>query len=105
MVPASRALDVTLPARFLWQAYPDAGAGRRRRRSGARRPSTRRAWCGGCCCASGPDGWSPPSRAPGTLPGGRRAAPPAPERLADLFDQYQVYRADWLDAWRRARTW
>jgi exodeoxyribonuclease V gamma subunit len=21
------------------------------------------------------------------------------ERLADLFDQYQVYRADWLDAW------
>ncbi|GAA5175543.1 exodeoxyribonuclease V subunit gamma [Modicisalibacter zincidurans] len=23
------------------------------------------------------------------------------ERLADLFDQYQVYRADWLDAWSR----
>ncbi|SFU77813.1 exodeoxyribonuclease V subunit gamma [Halomonas korlensis] len=23
------------------------------------------------------------------------------ERLADLFDQYQVYRADWLDAWGR----
>ncbi|CAK0775042.1 RecBCD enzyme subunit RecC [Gammaproteobacteria bacterium] len=23
------------------------------------------------------------------------------ERLADLFDQYQVYRADWLDAWER----
>ncbi|MGO2398867.1 MAG: exodeoxyribonuclease V subunit gamma [Halomonas sp.] len=23
------------------------------------------------------------------------------ERLADLFDQYQVYRADWLDAWAR----
>ncbi|MEY4749604.1 MAG: exodeoxyribonuclease subunit gamma [Pseudomonadota bacterium] len=22
-------------------------------------------------------------------------------RLADLFDQYQVYRADWLDAWAR----
>ncbi len=25
------------------------------------------------------------------------------ERLADLFDQYQVYRADWLDAWARGR--
>ena len=23
------------------------------------------------------------------------------ERLADLYDQYQVYRADWLDAWQR----
>ncbi|WP_043529718.1 exodeoxyribonuclease V subunit gamma [Litchfieldella xinjiangensis] len=23
------------------------------------------------------------------------------ERLADLFDQYQVYRADWLEAWGR----
>lgn len=23
------------------------------------------------------------------------------ERIADLFDQYQVYRADWLDAWAR----
>ncbi|MGP9765846.1 exodeoxyribonuclease V subunit gamma [Halomonas sp. AOP13-D3-9] len=23
------------------------------------------------------------------------------ERLADLFDQYQVYRADWLDAWAK----
>ncbi|MFC3285991.1 exodeoxyribonuclease V subunit gamma [Litchfieldella rifensis] len=23
------------------------------------------------------------------------------ERLADLFDQYQVYRADWLDCWGR----
>ncbi|OWT74566.1 MULTISPECIES: exodeoxyribonuclease V subunit gamma [unclassified Achromobacter] len=25
------------------------------------------------------------------------------ERLADLFDQYQVYRADWLDAWSRGQ--
>jgi exodeoxyribonuclease V gamma subunit len=24
-------------------------------------------------------------------------------RLADLFDQYQVYRADWLDAWARGK--
>ena len=26
------------------------------------------------------------------------------ERLADLFDQYQVYRADWLAAWAAGRT-
>ncbi|WP_166263653.1 exodeoxyribonuclease V subunit gamma [Marinobacter caseinilyticus] len=25
------------------------------------------------------------------------------DRIADLFDQYQVYRADWLDAWRQGR--
>ncbi|MDX1634573.1 MAG: exodeoxyribonuclease V subunit gamma [Marinobacter sp.] len=25
------------------------------------------------------------------------------ERVADLFDQYQVYRADWLDDWRQGR--
>ncbi|MGY6274201.1 exodeoxyribonuclease V subunit gamma [Methylomonas sp. MgM2] len=25
------------------------------------------------------------------------------ERLADLFDQYQVYRADWLTAWHRGQ--
>ncbi|EEF25637.1 conserved hypothetical protein, partial [Ricinus communis] len=25
------------------------------------------------------------------------------ERLADLFDQYQVYRADWLDDWAAGR--
>ncbi|NEV61227.1 exodeoxyribonuclease V subunit gamma [Thiorhodococcus minor] len=25
------------------------------------------------------------------------------ERLADLFDQYQVYRADWLEAWHSGR--
>lgn len=25
------------------------------------------------------------------------------QRLADLFDQYQIYRADWLDAWEAGR--
>ncbi|MGE5864515.1 MAG: exodeoxyribonuclease V subunit gamma [Rhizobacter sp.] len=25
------------------------------------------------------------------------------QRLADLFDQYQVYRSDWLDAWEHGR--
>ena len=26
------------------------------------------------------------------------------EKIADLFDQYQVYRADWLDAWSHGRA-
>ena len=26
------------------------------------------------------------------------------ERLADLFDQYQVYRADWLELWRQGQN-
>ncbi|EFK09438.1 exodeoxyribonuclease V, gamma subunit [delta proteobacterium NaphS2] len=26
-------------------------------------------------------------------------------RLADLFDQYQVYRADWLEDWTRGQDW
>ena len=26
-----------------------------------------------------------------------------PQRLADLFDQYQVYRSDWLEAWGQGR--
>ncbi len=26
------------------------------------------------------------------------------DRIADLFDQYQVYRADWLDAWAQGRN-
>ncbi|MCT7655635.1 exodeoxyribonuclease V subunit gamma [Oceanimonas sp. NS1] len=33
---------------------------------------------------------------------GRKRYQPA-ERLADLFDQYQVYRADWLAAWADGR--
>ncbi|VXC59714.1 RecBCD enzyme subunit RecC [Pseudomonas sp. 8Z] len=93
------ALDVDLPARFLWQAY----------RSVLGRD------------AIPPQ--SPLDKAPLTwrlmrlLPGLLSEAVFAPlqrfladdqdlrkryqlaERLADLFDQYQVYRADWLEDW------
>lgn len=31
----------------------------------------------------------------------RAAAPAAAGQLADLFDQYQIYRADWLAAWEQ----
>ncbi len=34
---------------------------------------------------------------------GQRKRHQLAERLADLFDQYQVYRADWLEAWADGR--
>jgi exodeoxyribonuclease V gamma subunit len=43
---------------------------------------------------------------PAALPGGGcrlRKRFQLAERLADLFDQYQVYRADWLAAWAAGR--
>ncbi|WP_346302266.1 exodeoxyribonuclease V subunit gamma, partial [Halomonas sp. BM-2019] len=97
------ALDVTLPARFLWQAYRSVLSQR-----------------------EGEDAVPPVSpfdkprlvwRLMRLLPALLDAPVFAPlarflegdddlrkrhqlaERLADLFDQYQVYRADWLDAW------
>jgi exodeoxyribonuclease V gamma subunit len=97
------ALDVTLPARFLWQAYRSVLSQR-----------------------EGEDAVPPVSpfdkprlvwRLMRLLPALMDAPVFAPlarflaedddlrkrhqlaERLADLFDQYQVYRADWLTAW------
>ncbi|MDR5901861.1 exodeoxyribonuclease V subunit gamma [Halomonas icarae] len=99
------ALDVTLPARFLWQAYRAVLAQR-----------------------EGEDAVPPVSpfdkprlvwRLMRLLPTLLDASTFAPlarflegdddlrkrhqlaERLADLFDQYQVYRADWLAAWAK----
>ena len=98
------ALDVMLPARFLWQAYRTV------------------------LTHVDQDGDAVPETSPfdksrlvwrllrllPTLAGQEVFAPLAQflevdrdqrkhyqlaERLADLFDQYQVYRADWLDAW------
>lgn len=93
------ALEVQLPARFLWQAY----------RTVLGRDATPET--------------SPLDKAPllwrlmRVLPGlldqpafaglagflrdddDRRKLYQLAERLADLFDQYQVYRADWLDDW------
>ncbi|WP_430318215.1 exodeoxyribonuclease V subunit gamma [Pseudomonas nitroreducens] len=99
----SAALDVNLPARFLWQAY----------RSVLGRDAIPQQ--------------SPLDKAPLTwrlvrlLPGlladdvfaplqrfladdsDLRKRHQLAERLADLFDQYQVYRADWLADWAEGR--
>ncbi|MBZ5488066.1 exodeoxyribonuclease V subunit gamma [Halomonas aquamarina] len=102
------ALDVTLPARFLWQAYRtvlteltgDSGAV----------PETspfdksRLVWR---LLRLLPDLATQPVFAPLArfleTDRDQRKHYQLAERLADLFDQYQVYRADWLDAWAMGR--
>ncbi len=100
------ALDITLPARFLWQAY--------------RAVLTHVEQDPGAVPATSPFDksrllWRLLRLLPELM--GREVFAPLrqfldgdddlrkhhqlAERLADLFDQYQVYRADWLDAWSR----
>lgn len=99
--------DVMLPARFQWQAYRsviEAVEGPGRVPATSPWDKTRLRW-----------------RLLGLLPTLREDTLYAPleryligddtlrkhyqlaERLADLFDQYQVYRADWLSAWEAGR--
>ncbi|MFD2367735.1 exodeoxyribonuclease V subunit gamma [Pseudoduganella sp. GCM10020061] len=96
------ATRVALPARFLWEAYRNMLG---REQVPARSPFDK-----------GPLTWRLMRLLPALLDG----APFAPlrhflgdgdperrlqlaERLADLFDQYQVYRADWLEDWAAGR--
>ncbi|SER90758.1 DNA helicase/exodeoxyribonuclease V, gamma subunit [Vreelandella subterranea] len=98
------ALDVMLPARFLWQAYRTVLTHLSNNEDAVPETSpfdkSRLVWR--------------LLRLLPTLAGQEVFAPLAQflevdrdqrkhyqlaERLADLFDQYQVYRADWLDAW------
>jgi exodeoxyribonuclease V gamma subunit len=95
------AARVALPARFLWDAY--------RGMLGRERVPPISAF------DKGPLTWRLMRLLPGCwpIPCLRRCALLADgeaerrlqlaERLADLFDQYQVYRADWLDDWAAGR--
>lgn len=97
------ALDVMLPARFQWLAYRQVieqkeGKGAVPTASPFDKPMLR--WR---LMRMLPEKLSEPVYAPLAkfLDGddGQRKQFQLAERLADLYDQYQVYRADWLDQW------
>lgn len=99
----SAALDVNLPARFLWQAYRSVLG-----RDAIPQQSP---------LDKAPLTWRLMRLLPGLLTddvfaplrrfladdGDLRKRHQLAERLADLFDQYQVYRADWLADWAEGR--
>ncbi|EPC02130.1 exodeoxyribonuclease V subunit gamma [Litchfieldella anticariensis FP35 = DSM 16096] len=100
------ALDVTLPARFLWQAYRAVLTHVERNPDAVPVTSpfdkSRLEWrlLRLLPALMVRDEFAPLKR---FLEGDDdlRKHHQLAERLADLFDQYQVYRADWLDAWGR----
>lgn len=99
--------DVMLPARFQWQAYRsviEAAEGAETVPATSPYDKTRLRWR---LLALLPELLADPLYAP--LARYLRADDELrkhyqlAERLADLFDQYQVYRADWLNAWEAGR--
>ena len=95
--------EVALPARFQWQAYRsviEAVEGPGRVPTTSPYDKTRLRWR---LMALLPDALDDPLFAPLARylrdDDEKRKHYQLAERLADLFDQYQVYRADWLNAW------
>ncbi|MBN8455475.1 MAG: exodeoxyribonuclease V subunit gamma, partial [Candidatus Accumulibacter sp.] len=92
-------LEVSLPARFLWQAYR-ALLGRDAVPESSPFDEERLLWR---LLRLLPELGSRPEYAPLHAflahDSDQRKRFQLAERLADLFDQYQVYRADWLAAW------
>lgn len=98
------AVDLSLPARFVWQAYravlgslPDISAYEKT-------PLTWRFYrlLGDLDALAGnsrESSWLEALRGFLSADADPRRRYQLAERLADLFDQYQVYRADWLEAW------
>ncbi|MDB6002204.1 MAG: exodeoxyribonuclease subunit gamma, partial [Rhizobacter sp.] len=96
------ATRVELPARFLWRAYRQA-LGREAVPSYSPLDKTSLTWR---LMRLLPQRLSEPVFQPlagflHTSDLGRRLQ--LAQRLADLYDQYQIYRTDWLDAWAEGR--
>ena len=89
---------ITLPARFLWESYRHVLGKESVARQSAfdRDPLTWRLMTVLPTLASDPI-FAPLTRF--LQEGGQDRRLQLAEKLADLFDQYQVYRADWLRAW------
>jgi len=98
------ALDVTLPARFLWQAYRSV-LGEEQVPPVSPFDKPRLVWrlMRLLPALLDSDTFTPLAR---FLEGDDdlRKRHQLAERLADLFDQYQVYRADWLAAWAASQS-
>ncbi|MFN2329738.1 MAG: exodeoxyribonuclease V subunit gamma [Chromatocurvus sp.] len=99
--------DVMLPARFQWEAYRsviDAVEGPDQVPATSPYDKTRLRWR---LLAILPAALEDPRFAPLARylreDDEQRKHYQLAERLADLFDQYQVYRADWLQAWESGR--
>ncbi len=99
--------DVMLPARFQWEAYRsvvDAVQGSGRVPATSPFDKTRLRWRLLSLLPQALDDsrFTPLAR---YLEGDgeQRRHYQLAERIADLFDQYQVYRADWLNAWEAGR--
>ncbi|WP_159915052.1 exodeoxyribonuclease V subunit gamma [Pantoea sp. 18069] len=96
------AARVELPARFLWRSYRQVlGAAAVPRQSPL--DKTALTWrlmrqLPECAAQGGYE-----AIAGFLAPGDAERLLQLSERLADLFDQYQIYRADWLDDWAAGR--
>jgi len=99
------ALDVTLPARFIWRVYQSLLGDLPETSAFDKAPMSWRLYRLLGDLDALPQGlpdphcFAPLRRFLAADTDARRRFQLA-ERLADLYDQYQVYRADWLDAWR-----
>ena len=115
----SAAVDMQLPGRFLWQAYR-AVLGREAVPAASPFDKSRLAWRLMRLLPAhlDDDGFAPLRHFLGSdRPDPTRPDPVGPDpvrpdpvrlfqlarQVADLFDQYQVYRADWLDDWEHGR--
>jgi exodeoxyribonuclease V gamma subunit len=93
------AVDVELPGRFLWEAYR-AVLGRDAVPPESPFDKSRLVWrlMRLLPAVANEAGFEPLAAFLGDVKDARKCHQLA-ERLADLYDQYQVYRADWLDDW------
>jgi len=97
------AVNVQLPGRFLWVAYRQV-LGRDAVPQESPFDKSRLVWRLMRLLPSltGEPGFAPLASFLGH-DGDARKCHQLAERLADLYDQYQVYRADWLDDWAEGR--
>ncbi|ART79219.1 exodeoxyribonuclease V subunit gamma [Oceanisphaera avium] len=97
------AMQVELPARFIWQTYRSVlGSDTIARRSPLDKAPLTWRLMRLLPCLVNEDVFEPLQRFLQQDEDGRKRFQLA-ERLADLFDQYQVYRADWLNEWEQGR--